>query len=149
VILGNLPNLVEIDVDLPRYDEPIREYIDKFWETEALRTSRVLGALGRSIQEDIAERGNHLTSLHITSDAMEGSIPAATICSLLARLPNLCEIELSGVSEHFPTDSPKLADVVASMEHLQCIEFDDVQAVDDDWAAVDWQSKLQVISLEE
>jgi len=145
-ILSNLTNLVEIDIDLPRYDQPIREYMDKFWETTA---ARPYGALGKSIQEDIAERGKHLTSLHITSDAMEGSIPAATICSLLARLPNLWEIELSGVSEQGSTDTPKLGDIVAGMQHLQCIEFDDVQAVDDAWADADWQSKLEVISLED
>lgn len=148
-ILYHLKNLVEIDIDLPRYDKAITEYMDKFWETNSSRPYGVFGPVGRSIQDNISDRGANLTSLHITSDAMEGCIPAATICSLLARLPNLWEIELSGVGEQSYTDSPKLCDIVAAMQHLQCIEFDDVQAIDDRWADAKWQSKLQVISLEE
>ena len=129
-LLGNLPNLQSIDIDLPS------------------SRSFTLNSPNRTLESDIANRGHCLTGLTLTNDTADEPLCPGVIASLLQQLPKIQQLELCGVARQ-SSDGPVLRDVIAAIENLYCLDFDDTMCLVDDWANADWKCDLVHLALDE
>lgn len=130
-VLAKVPNLIEIDIDLPKSSRYGRKQLD-----------------ADSIEGNLCSRPDTLLSLCLTHDSIEGPLSTEVVGEIVLKLPKLERVELMGVG-YQSIEGPNLRDVLAKLEHLGALQLNYVDCFDNSWAEADWKSQLKVIRLEE